>query len=154
MMEIPFTSPRSGNHNTVAMFDQYAQINVPDQRIMAFVVGDTLTFSRPWLPHELGKLVETDVISTVQPLHICNDRCSDHCSEAYKDRILTWCPDPLYFVYKIASYRAEGDPSVSEMVEVLTNKAKLMLSAMRENDSAHTTCDTYQTSELGYIEVL
>lgn len=154
MMEVPWVSPRSGNHNTVAMFDQYGQLDIPDQRVSAFQVGDIITFNRPWRPNEIGKLIETDVIRTVQPLHICNDRCSDRCSKAYKDRILTWCPDPLYFVYKIASYRAEGDPSVSDMVEVNTNKAKLILSSMRENDSAHTTCDTYQTSELGFIEVL
>ena len=154
MMEIPWTSPRSGNHNNVAMFNQYGQIDVPDQRIMAFLVGNTVTFSRPWMPNERNLLVETDVIRTVQPLHICDDRCSKMCPKAYKERVLEWCPDPLYFVYKIASYRAEGDPSVSEMVEILTNKAKLMLSSMRENDSAHTTPDTYQTSSLGYIEVL
>lgn len=30
----------------------------------------------------------------------------------------------------------------------------MMLSAMRENDSAHTVPDTYQTAHLGYIEVI
>lgn len=153
-LEVPITSPRSGNHSDVAMFDMHGQLDVLDNRVKAFVVGDTLTFSRPWQPLELGSLIETDVISTVQPLHICDDKCSDNCPKAYKERVLTWCPDPLYFVYKIASYRAEGDPSVSEMVESLTNKAKMMLSAMRENDSAHTVPDTYQTAHLGFIEVI
>ena len=34
------------------------------------------------------------------------------------------------------------------------SKDMMFLSAMRENDSAHTTVDTYETAPLGYISVL
>jgi len=61
-IEIPITSPRSGTVNTVAMFDQWGRVNVPDTRILAFIAGRTLTFSRPFAPWETGLLIETDVI--------------------------------------------------------------------------------------------
>jgi len=49
-IEIPITSPRSGTVNTVAMFDQWGRVNVPDTRILAFIAGRTLTFFAPVRP--------------------------------------------------------------------------------------------------------
>ena len=56
-------------------------------------------------------------------------------------------------IVKTAAKRAEGDPSAIDRVQSLTDEATKMMSAMRENDSAHTTPDMYETSELGYVEV-
>ena len=153
-MEVPFVSPRSGNHHDVAMFDQYGNLNAPDNRVRAFVVGDTITFTRPWRPLECDCLIETDVIRRMEPLHICDDSCPDNCPEAYKDLVFTEIPDPYYMVVKTARKRAEGDPSAQDRIESLTNDETKMLSAMRENDSAHTAVDTYRTIELGYLPVL
>lgn len=152
--QIPFEEARSGNRRSVEMFDEWGRANVDTWGQRAFTVGNVLTFNRPWTMAEQGCLVETDVVRYIEPLHICDSNCPEHCPQAYDDIVLDWLPDPLYLIYKTAAYRAEGDPSCAEMVQTLTDKATKMLSAMRENDSAHTTTDTYDTCILGYVPVL
>lgn len=153
-LQIPFTEARSGNKPVVDFFDNYGNLNVNQHEQMAFVVGDTLTFTRPWNRHELMGLLETDVIRYIEPLHICTDECEDNCPLAYEVKQFKWMPDPYYFVVRTAAKRAEGDPSCAERVQSLTDEATKLLSAIRENDSAHTTVDTYETCSLGYISVL
>lgn len=152
--QIPFTEARSGNMPVVDMFDDIGRLNVDRREQQAFMVGDVLTFSRRWVPFEEGNLLETDVIRLIEPLHMCGPGCPDHCPLAYDDVQFKWLPDPYYLVVRTAAKRAEGDPSCTERVESLTNEATKMLSAMRENDSAHTTTDTYETAPLGYVSVL
>ena len=154
IMQIPYDSPRSGNHNAIEMFDEYGSANVDRNRQRAFVVGDTLAFYRPWLPREYGKLLETDVIRYIEPLHICDDDCDDNCPKAYEDVHFKWMPDPYYFIVRTAARRALADPSCVEVQQSLTDEASKFLSAVRENDSAHTNLDTYETSVLGYVSVL
>ena len=134
--------------------DRWGNMNVDIGSQRAFVVGDTLTFNRTWLSQEVGSWLETDVIRYIEPLHICTSSCPNNCPYAYSDKVLTWLPDPYYVVVRTAAKRAEGDPSVSERVQSLTDEGSKLLSAMRENDSAHTTTDTYETCELGYVPVL
>lgn len=154
VMQIPFTEARSGNKSVIDMFDEYGRLNVNKNKLMSFTVGDVVTFNRPWLRHEQGGLVETDVIRYIEPMHICDDNCEDNCPLAYKKKLFTWLPDPYYLIVRTAAKRAEGDPSAVDRVQSLTDEATKMLSAMRENDSAHTTVDTYETCRLGYIPVL
>ena len=154
VMQIPFDSPRSGNHDAIEMFDEFGAANVDKDRQRAFVVGDTLAFYRPWHRHEIGHYLETDVISYIEPLHICDSTCPDNCPKAYEDVQFKWMPDPYYFVLKTASRRALADPSCAEIQQSLADEASKFLSAVRENDSAHTHLDTYETSVLGYIPVL
>lgn len=152
--QVPFTEARSGNRINQRMFTPNGELNVPDLEVNAFMVGDTLTFSRPWFPGEHGFLIETDVIRYIEPMHICDSSCEDNCPKSYKDRLFTWLPDPYYLIVRTAAKRAEGDPSATDRVQSLTDEATKMLSAMRENDSSHTTTDTYETAELGYISVI
>ena len=152
--QIPFEEARTGNRRYVEMFDEWGEMNVDKGLQRAFVVGSMLTFNRLWHFGELGGRLETDVIKYIEPLHICDDSCPDNCPKAYEDLQFTWLPDPYYLVVRTAAKRAEGDPSVSERVQSLTDEASKLLSAMRENDSAHTTVDTYETSSLGYVSVL
>jgi hypothetical protein len=152
-VEIPFTSPRNGAVNTVAMFDEVGRLNVPDQRLMAFVVGDLLTFTRPFGLGEVGMIVETDVIDLLEPLHICTPDEVQPCPKAYEERILTRISDPYWMVVRTAAKRAEGDPSASDRVLSLGDESMKLLSAMRENDSAKTISDTYTTAELGFMRV-
>lgn len=154
LQQIEFTEARSGNSPVIDMFNNYGQLNVDNNDIMAFVVGDTITFTRPWNATELGKLVETDVISYIEPLHICDSSCPDNCPKAYGEVQFKWMTDPYYFVVRTAAKRAEGDPSCTDRVQSLTDECNKLLSAIRENDSSHTTTDTYQTLELGYIGVI
>lgn len=154
VMQIPYDSPRSGNMQAYDMFDEFGTANVNKNLQRAFVVGDTLTFYRPWYPHEVGKFLETDVISYIEPLHICDDDCPDDCPKAYKEVQFEWMPDPYYFVIRTAARRAYADPSCIDIAQVLTDEASKFLSAVRENDSAHTNLDTYETSTLGYISVI
>lgn len=153
-VQIPLEEARTGNRRYVEMFDEWGEMNVDNMLQRAFVVGDTLTFNRRWFPHELGRRLETDVIRYIEPLHICDDSCPDHCPKAYDEKVLTWMPDPYYIIVRTAAKRAEGDPSVTERVQSLTDEASKLLSAIRENDSAHTTTDTYETATLGYVPVL
>lgn len=154
VMQIPYDSPRSGNHNAIEMFDEYGRANIDKDKQRAFVVGDTLTFYRPWFHNECNCLLETDVISYIEPLHICNSTCEDRCKKAYDDIHFKWMPDPYYFVLKTAARRALADPSCAEIQQSLADEASKFLSSVRENDSAHTNLDTYETSVLGYISVM
>jgi len=152
--QIPIEEARTGNRRHVEMFDEWGEMNVDSRAQRAFVVGNILTFNRRWFPSELGRPVETDVIRYIEPFHICDDSCEDGCPKAYEEKQLTWLPDPYYIIVRTAAKRAEADPSVTERVQSLTDEATKLLSAMRENDSAHTTPDTYDTCVLGYVPVL
>lgn len=153
-VQIPFEEARTGNRRYVDMFDEYGFLNVDKGNQRAFMVGDILTFNRRWYPSELHKSLDTDVIRYIEPLHICDDSCPNNCPKAYSELQFKWMPDPYYFIVRTAAKRAEGDPSVAERVQSLTDEASKLLSAIRENDSAHTTPDTYETCQLGYISVL
>lgn len=153
-IEVPFTSPRTGSISRFVMFDGGARLNTPDLRLRAFVVGDTLTFTRPFMRSELGGLIETDIIRLLEPLHICGPECTQPCPRTYKEKVFTEITDPYYMVVRTAAKRAEGDPSVTERVQSLTDEGTKLLSAMRENDSSKTEPDSYNTIELGYTRVL
>lgn len=153
-MQILFEEARSGNRQVYDMFDEWGRMNVDRYEQRAFTVGEVVTFNRPWLSNEEGLLLETDVIRYIEPLHICDDECPDNCPEAYEVRQFTWLPDPYYMVVRTAAKRALADPSCAEAAQALTDEATKFLSAMRENDSAHTTTDTYETNVLGYVPVL
>lgn len=152
--EIPFTSPHQGKRPIVRMYDDGGMLNTIDPQNRAYVTGDILTFTRPWFRGEEGMHLETDVIHLMEPFHICDDSCPDHCPIAYEHVHLREMPDPYYLVVKTAARRAEGDPSAADRVQSLTDEAAKLMSAMRENDSAHTIPDTYETSRLGFVEVL
>lgn len=153
-MQILFEEARSGNRQVTDMFNQYGALNVDKQEQRAYTVGRDITFNRPWFSNETGLLLETDVIRYIEPLHICNSDCPDNCPLAYEELQLEWLPDPMYIIIKAAAGRAIADPSCAEVAQSLTDQAAKFLSAMRENDSAHTTTDTYETSQLGYVSVL
>lgn len=152
--EIPWTSPHTAKKTEHMMFGPLGEVNMVNNSQRAYVQGDYVYFARPWLPHEVGKHLETDVIRLIRPLHICTDDCSDKCDKAYSEKVLTDVPDVLYVILSTAARRAEGDPSITDMAQSLTDRASKLMSAMRENDSAHTCPDFYETVPLGYIEVL
>jgi hypothetical protein len=121
---------------------------------MAFVVGDHLTFSRPFTRSEAGMIIATDVVDLLEPLHICGPTCTQPCPYSYVDKVFTRISDPYYMVVRTALKRAEGDPSAADRVLSLGDEAMKLLSAMRENDSAKTVPDTYTTYELGFTRIL
>lgn len=154
VMQIPITSPRMGNRYQNRMYTAgNGEYNVPNMEQQAFIVGDTLAFKRPFHRNERG-LLETDVIRRMEPLHICNDDCPDDCPKAYKELVLTEAPDVNWMIARTAAKRAEGDPSVVDRVQSLTDEAKQILSSYREDDSAHNIPDYWETVPLGYVEVL
>lgn len=154
VVQIPIDSARSGNHQAYDMFDERGYANVDKNNQRAFIVGDTLTFYRPWFQFEQRHFLETDVISYIEPLHICNEKCPPDCPKAYKEKIFQWMPDPYYFVVRTAARRALADPSCSDIAQTLADESTKFLSSIRENDSAHTNLDTYETSVLGYVSVI
>lgn len=150
---IPITSPRSGNRFVYDMHDDRGRLNVMNVDQKALVVGDILTFLRRWNRHEIGGFLETDVVRYIEPLHICDDDCPDNCPLAYDEVLFKWFPDPYYIVVKTAAKRALADPSCADLVQPLTDEATKFLSSIRENDSAHTDTDTYETGTIGYLSV-
>lgn len=152
--EAPFTSPRSINHHNRVMHDKLGRPNARDKQLLATVIGKDITFNRRYLCHEEHLLVETDVIRYMEPLHICDSSCPPDCPKTYQERVFTEVPNPNYLVKRTAMRRAEFDPSVAERVQSLTDEAQKLLSAMRENDSAHTIPDMYETTTLGFFPVL
>lgn len=152
VMQIPFTSPRQGNRFQRQMYAPNGEYNTVNTEQQAFVVGDTLAFKRPFYRWEHG-LLETDVIRWMEPLHICDDDCDDHCPLAYEQKVLTELPDIHWMITRTAAKRAEGDPSVVDRVQSLTDEAKQILSAYREDDSAHNVPDYWDTAPLGFVEV-
>ena len=154
LKQIPFDEARSGSHEAIDMFDSHGFANVDKDNQRAFVVGDVLTFYRRWYPGEIGKELETDYIRYIEPMHICDDNCEDNCELAYKHVRFRWMPDPYYFVIKTAAKRALADPSCADVAQAVADDATKFLSSMRNNASAHTHMDTYETSTLGYISVL
>lgn len=153
-MQVLFEEARSGNIQVTDMFDEWGALNVDKQEQRAFTVGDIVTFNRPWFRSETGLVVETDVIRYIEPMHICDEDCPDECPLAYEDRLFTWLPDPYYLVVRTAAKRALADPLCADTAQSLVDESTKFLSAMRENDSSHTTTDTYETGVLGYIQVL
>lgn len=160
LIQIPWTSPRMGNKWQRRMYDpvngEYNTVNYENQ---AFLVGRDVCFKRPFRGPELHGMLETDVIREMPLLHICDDSCYEGtnpppCKLAYETPILTEVPDPLYVIYQVASQRAELDPSATDRVQPLADRAKQILSAMRENDSAHTVPEYFDTEPLGFIEVI
>jgi hypothetical protein len=152
--ELPWDEARSGNKRTVTMYDTSGRLNEIDPANRAFQVGNTITFLRPWLPHEQNKLIETDIIREIPLLHICDDTCPPNCPKAYEDRsVFEDVLEPLWVVFFTAAMRAPFDKSVADMQQICIDQAKTLMSSMRESDSAHNVTDTYETAPLGHVSV-
>lgn len=152
-LQVPWTTPSSGNQQDILMHDEWGRINQRDRRLYAFRVGDTITFSRRFTSGELGSLIETDVIRYFEDLHICTDACPDNCPKAYDEKVWQWLPDPHYAIVRTAAKRAAHDPSIAERVQTLTDEASKSLSAMRTNDAAKTTTNKVKGAGLGFFRV-
>ena len=158
IQRIPWVSPRSALAEEVMMFDQYGGSNVIDNSLKAMVLNnkgeDYITFNRPFTYHEDKLIAEIDVIRYIEPVHICTSDCPPECPLAYEQRWLREIPDEQYLVLRTAARLAAGDPSLASRQQLMAQDAQKLLSAMRENDSAHTDTDSYQTAILGYIGVM
>ena len=152
-VEMPWTPARSGNTKNRAMHNQWSARDVEDQRLRAFLVGREITFTRRFWQGEVGLLIETDVLRLLEPLHICTPRCKQPCPKSYKEPILTEVPDPLWVINRTAAKRAEGDPSVTDRVQSLTEEAQSLMSKMKQHDGAKTIPDFATSSRLGHVQV-
>lgn len=153
VIQIPIIRPNQGNRFQKAMYSPFnGEYNTPNTEQQAFIVGNILTFKRPFTRWERG-LLETDVIRWLEPLHICDENCPDDCPEAYEKKVLTELPDISWIIARTACKRAEGDPSVTERVQSLTDEAKIIMSSYRSDDSAGTVTDYWETTPLGGVEV-
>lgn len=152
-IQIPIIRPNQGNRFQKRAYSELnGEYNVTDVRQYAFIVGDTLTFKRPFARGEEGWL-ETDVIRWLEPLHICDSECEDNCPHAYQDKVLTELPDISWVIARTAAKRAEKDPSATDRVQSLTDEAKVILSSYRADDMAGTMPDYWDTAALGGVDV-
>lgn len=151
--QIPLTSPRQGNRFQRKLYNNFGEYNTVNTEQQAMVVGDTLAMKRPWFFTELGGHLETDVIRRMDHLHICDDNCPSNCPKAYKDKVFTEMPDYNWIITRAAAKRAEADPSVADRVQSLNDEAKQQLSSLREDDTAGTTTDYWETEPLGFVSI-
>lgn len=144
----------------------FGVIHLPDIKLRAARIGNTITFNRLLTPDESRRVAILDVQRRIEQFHICNASCTyteingrqvcekelDH--EGKEIHHLCEIPDPNYVVMATAARHAEGSPPALARVASLQDTAQKIMSAMRQNDAAATDAD-YQDWEIpGYIEVI
>lgn len=146
--------------------------DVIDRSLGAVVVGDVLTFTRPLMPYEKGRIAVTDVQRRIPLLHVCGPECKgvdpekpidytrdddgkwkNPCAKI-EDRVFQMIPDPNYVVFRTAALHAEGSPPAQGRIATLTDNAQKILSAMRQNDSATTDADYIDWEPVGFVNVI
>ena len=154
---VPYISIGSVAKTHVAAFDSIGRVNVPDRSLGAVVIGGVLTFNRPLLAREKGRMAVADFQIRLPQLHVCNDSCprdeNGKC-KLIEDRVFQMIPDPNYMVVRTAALHAEGSPPAQGMIAGLTDQAQKLLSAMRANDTSATEPDYIDWAEFGYVPVL
>lgn len=157
--------------NDIAV-DGLSNVHIPDLRLKAVRIGDTITFNRPLTPRESGCIAVLDVQRRITQFHICNEFCKgvdpespidysldengewvNPCAKIEK-RALCEIPDPNYVVMATAARHAEGSPPALARVAGLQDAAQKILSAMRQNDAAATEADYQDWDIPGYVEVI
>lgn len=157
--------------NDIAV-DGFSNVHIPDLRLKAVRIGDTITFNRPLTPRESHCVAVLDVQRRIQQFHICNDFCKGVDPESPIDysldengkwvnpcakieqRALIEIPDPNYVIMATAARHAEGSPPALARVAGLQDAAQKILSAMRQNDAAATEADYQDWDIPGYVEVI
>lgn len=154
-------------------WESHSVIHVPDLRLRAVVIGDTVTFNRPLLAYERhGRVAVMDVQQRIEQFHICTDACKgvkedepisyeldEHgewrnpCREI-EPVCLEVVPDPNYVVMATAARHAEGSPPAQSRIQTLQDNAQRILSAMRQNDAAATDSDYLDWDVPGYFEIV
>lgn len=170
-IEVPFASTGDNRYRKESHVDRYDQVHMPDMRLRAVKVGDTVTFNRVLLPHEERSVATLDVQRRIRLFHICDHRCKgvnpdeaisyefgadgewvNPCSKIER-RMLTEIPDPNYVVMATAARHAEGSPPALARVAGLQDAAQKIMSAMRANDAAATDADYQDWDYCGHIDV-
>lgn len=170
-IEVPYVSQGRLNRNNK---DQrfLMDTNVSHVALGASVVGDTLTFTRPMLPHEKGRIAICDVQRRFTPIHVCGPKCKgvdpkspisyelddegnwkNPCAQI-EDKLFTEIPDPNYMVMRTAALHAAGSPPAQGRIADLTDNASKILSAMRQNDNTFTDSDYLDWEPIEYVNVI
>lgn len=169
---VPFASTGDNQYHKERQMDSWGQIHVPDPKLRAIVVGNTVTFNRPLRAFEQHLVAVLDVQRVIPQLHICNESCHgvnpdmaisyeldphghwvNPCSKI-EHRIFTEIPDPNYVVIATAARHAEGSPPAQARIQGLVDSAQRILSAMRQNDAAATDADYIDWEVPGFFEVV
>ena len=160
-IEVPITSAGSNGWRSLKQFDRRSRVGMPDGQLKAVVVGRTVTFNRPLLPHESHRRVAVlDVQRRLQPLHICSDECpledaSDpRTCKLIEPSILDEIPDPNYVVMQTAARHAAGSPPAQYRIQDLQDAAQKILSAMRQNDASTTDPEYIEWEKPGYLSIV
>lgn len=164
-IEVPFASTGDNTYRKEHGITDIGAIHIPDVRLRAIRVGDTITFNRPLHPRERHLIPVLDVQRRIEQFHICNDSCTyeeinghEVCTKEIIDgkeaKHLQAIPDPNYLVMATAARHAEGSPPALARVAGLQDAAQRILSAMRQNDASATDADWQDWEIPGYIEVI
>ena len=171
-ISVPLVSSGDNRKINDIAVDGFSNVHVPDLRLKAVRIGDTITFNRPLTPRESRCVAVLDVQRRIQQFHICNDFCKGVDPESPIDysldengkwvnpcakieqRALIEIPDPNYVIMATAARHAEGSPPALARVAGLQDAAQKILSAMRQNDAAATEADYQDWDIPGYVEVI
>lgn len=170
-IQVPFASAGDNQWKKEMQYTGSGVIHVPDFKLRAVCIGDTITFNRLLHPQEMHRIAVVDVQRRIQQLHICNDTCRGADGEAVdyslnedgswknpcsmiEDIVFTEIPDPNYMVMATAARHAEGSPPAQARVQTLVDTAQRILSAMRQNDASATDADYLEWDVPGYIEIV
>jgi len=133
------------------------RVLIPDRRLIAVNLGDTVTFNRPLVGRELHCLAVCDVQRRLEPVHVMDrdgELDEDGLDPDAPKRILEEVPDPNYVVVRTAALHASGSPPAQARVQELTDAAQKLLSAMRQNDNEATEPDVLERCDFGFWNVM
>lgn len=171
-INVPLVSTGDNRKINDIAVDGFSNVHIPDLKLKAVRVGDTITFNRPLTPRESHCVAVLDVQRRIKQFHICDHTCTgvdpempisyefdengkwvNPCSKI-EQRALCEIPDPNYVVMATAARHAEGSPPALARVAGLQDAAQKILSAMRQNDAAATEADYQDWDIPGYVEVI
>lgn len=160
-IEVPYAPQGDNGWRKELQYARNGMIHVPDMRLRAVVIGDTVTFNRRLAPYEShGRVAVMDVQRRLPLLHICSDDCEletegdPRTCKKIERAVFTDIPDPNYMVYQTAARHAQGSPPAQFRIQDLTDTARSILSAMRQNDAAATDSDYVEWEIPGWTEVI
>ena len=171
-IQVPIASAGDNQWKKEQQFTEIGVIHVPDFKLRAVCIGNTLTFNRRLTPYESPRIAVCDVQRRIREFHICTPYCKgkdpsqaisyaldsngkwvNPCAKI-EDRMLTEIPDPNYVIMATAARHAEGSPPAQARIQTLQDQAIRILSTMRSNDASATDSDYLDWDIPGYVEIV
>lgn len=149
-IDVPWGSAGEVNRRHRQQHDGFGRIDTRDRMLHAVQIGSVVTFNRPLCGTELTRVAVCDVQRRFELMHVMDKdgRLDENGLDPdAEERYFTEIPDPNYMVYRTAALHAAGSPPAQARIQDLTDTARTLLSAMRQNDASATEPDTVDWGE-------